>query len=310
MCAGRDRARLSDHGSKQDHLPKAGHVLQTYLGAPNHPYSYGQDQRWPRTRRQTRLADACPQPCLLTPLTNPSLSGSYSEQNLLSPARASQKRDPLAAVSACECALNQTKGDAGSPPGSPGSGSSLQAPGREVPNYIKLLRGLCFSPPPRPAFPPKGPTAPLCSRCPHTHPPAPSAAHCDSAACPALRPAPPPASGHSRGRRGRRKPISNPGSASCDVLPRPALRPRLLLANWWSLALSIGSSKRQESRETHPLVYHRCSARAGGASRPAPFLQPASHWLRGGPHPRCDWRRLEGTRCAQRAVRALAEQGR
>lgn len=49
---------------------------------------------------------SCPQPCLLTPLTNPSHSGCYGEQNLLSPARASPRREALAAVSAPKCPLN------------------------------------------------------------------------------------------------------------------------------------------------------------------------------------------------------------
>lgn len=235
---------------------------------------------------------SCPQPCLLTPLTNPSLSGSYSEQNLLSPARASQKRDPLAAVSARECALNQTKGDAGSPPGTPGSGSSLRAPGREVPNYIKLLRGLCFSPPPRPAFPPRRrdrprrcapgartrtrpPPAPLTATAPHAPPLAPPLR------LPTL----------TRGGGG-----ATASQSAAQVLPAVTFAPgpRSALACYW---LTGGAWPRPLALPNARKAGRPARLFTTAASRPAPFLQPASHWLRGAPHPRCDWRGLEGTRC-------------
>lgn len=167
--------------------------------------------------------------------------------------------------------LNHEEEEAACLPGSPGSGCSLlpiRASRREVPNCTKLLRGLCFSPPLLPAEgDPPGCAARTARRC--------------------------------RSLRQRRQPRPSPRPSSCQrsleaprqpISPRDPLRPRSLLANWWSRAAPVGSSKRQENRESRPLVYHTCPSRAGGVLRPAPFLQPAFHWLRGMPHPRCDWR--------------------
>lgn len=88
-------------------LPKSRTRFKDLRRSQKPPAPMGRDRAARKHDVETGSQPLCySQPCLLTPPTDPSGSESYSEQNLLRPARASRKREPLAAAGTRARSLN------------------------------------------------------------------------------------------------------------------------------------------------------------------------------------------------------------
>lgn len=149
------------------------------------------------------------QPCLLTPPIDPSGSESYSEQNLLSPARASRKREPLAAAGTRARSLNYEDAEDSACPALGGGAPLARPPIAEegcpcpCPCQPRAPRGILLHP--LPPSPRAAPAAARCDRAAGPAPPQPTssgggggrAAVSQSAAraLPVVTPAPPPTRG-------------------------------------------------------------------------------------------------------------------